>query len=163
MLPAAAAPTISPRLTVNFDFAWRYQDAVEPRFQQCTFEQGVNYGEGYIWTGATGSKEECCNACVNHDTCRAWDWDGRHCWVKDNSVAKKAEPGRWSGRLGSPWPANATIPTHAQPDFDDSGWAVVDAPHDYGRSRERTCQATGRRRRLESDESVDLPNNCSGW
>lgn len=163
MLPAAAAPTISPRLTVNFDFAWRYQDAVEPRFQQCTFEQGVNYGEGYIWTGATGSKEECCNACVNHDTCRAWDWDGRHCWVKDNSVAKKAEPGRWSGRLGSPWPANATIPTHAQPDFDDSGWAVVDAPHDYGRSRERTCQATGRRRRLESDESVDLTNNCSGW
>ena len=31
------------RLSVNFDFAWRFAQGVEPRLAQCTFEQGVNY------------------------------------------------------------------------------------------------------------------------
>ena len=34
-----------PRETVNFDFAWRFQRAVEPRYPQCAAaQQGVNYG-----------------------------------------------------------------------------------------------------------------------
>ena len=76
----AAIP--SARETVNFDFAWRFQQAAEPRYQQCTFEQNVNYGVGYIWSGVTATKEDCCNECVNRDTCRAWDWNGHFCWVK---------------------------------------------------------------------------------
>ena len=160
----------SPRSTINFDFAWRFQEAAEPRYQQCTFEQGVNYGVGYIWAGVVATKEDCCNECVNRETCRAWDWNGRYCWVKDNSAAKKTEAGRWSGRLGAPWPANATHPPQSQRDYDDSAWTVVDAPHDFGRSREPHCQATGRRQLVEATHAFDPPNNssdfvnnCSAW
>jgi hypothetical protein len=252
---ALAGP--SPRETVNFDFAWRFQRAAEPRYQQCEFEEGVNYGSGQIWAGATASKEECCNACANHETCRAWAWDGRECVVRDNSAASSVEvtcaagtklgggslyvanmsnvkdavrwckgsarcagftaqtqscssisgdneqtglqqydfhdswgvqhksaspgwaswivprpppPGHWSGRLGAPWPENATSPARADLNYDDSAWEVVDAPHDFGRTRMLHCQATGRRRRLESDSlssgpsgELDFANNCSGW
>ena len=66
---AVARPTLSePRRTVNFDFAWRYQPAMEPRYEQCTFEQNVSYAApdapGQVWTGIVESKEECCNQCV---------------------------------------------------------------------------------------------------
>ena len=29
----------------------------------------------------------CCNECANHDTCRAWDWNGRWCWLSENVTA----------------------------------------------------------------------------
>ena len=247
-----------PRETVNFDFAWRFQRAVEPRYPQCaSAQQGVNYGSGQIWAGATASKEECCNECANHETCRAWAWDGHECVVRDNDAESTAQvtcaartklgggsihvanltsvhaavlwcrassrcagftartpscnsvvveeeqappqqyefhdswgvqhrstspgwaswvvpspppPGHWSGRLSSPWPANATPPARSSVSYNDSAWEVVDAPHDFGRTRMLHCQATGRRRRLEfaglgSGPSVgpDFVNNCSGW
>eukprot|EP01051_Picozoa_sp_SAG22_P005575 SAG22_NODE_335_length_12071_cov_5.268771_9_plen_1174_part_00 len=173
--PAPIAATR--RETLNFDFSWRFQRAAEPRYEKCTFEPNVTYGTGDIWYGQTASKEECCNECSNRETCRSWYWNGRTCVAKDNSVGKKAAPGpnRWSGRLGAPWPATmpATVPAPASEDYRDNNWAVVDAPHDYGRSRMVHCQATGRRRRLEqggelppaSDNgtSIDFVNNCSGW
>ena len=89
--PRAPAVSAVPRETVNFDFAWRFQRAAEPRYQQCTFEQGINYGVGQIWAGVTASKEECCNECANHETCRAWAWDGRWCEVRDNAAATKVQ------------------------------------------------------------------------
>ena len=155
-----SAPAAAQRETLNFDYAWRFQRAVEPRYQQCTFDANVTYGEGEIWYGETATKEECCNECVNRETCRSWYWNGRWCVVKDNSVGTKPAPGRWSGRLGPPWPANATSPARAAKDFDDSGWEVVDAPHDYGRKRMLNCQNTGRRRLAQIDEP-DFVNNCS--
>ena len=52
-----------PREVVNFDFAWRYQPAVEPRYRQCVFEHNVSYadpgGDGQIWAGIVTSKEQC--------------------------------------------------------------------------------------------------------
>ena len=145
----------SPRTTIDFDFAWRYSRAVEPRFEQCTFEQNVNYGRHYIWSGNVASKEECCSECANRETCRAWDFNGKTCWVKDNSDTTKIAPGRWAGRLAGR--GNSTEPAQAQPSFDDSQWAVVDAPHDMGRSHESTCLAGGRR--LMHD-AVPVHNNC---
>jgi len=41
----------NPRISVNFDFAWRYMRGVDPRYKQCTYEQGRNYGQGNIWSG----------------------------------------------------------------------------------------------------------------
>jgi hypothetical protein len=256
-----AGPGPLPRETVNFDFAWGFQRAAEPRYQQCTFQQNVTYGTGQIWAGATASKEECCNECANHETCRAWAWDGHECLVRDNSAASSVEvtcaagyklgggslhianlssvqaavlwcrtsarcagftaqtsscnhsssasdeqepqdvlqyefhdswgvqhksvsagwvswvvptlppPGHWSGRLGAPWAENATSPARSTKDYNDSMWEVVDAPHDFGRTRMSHCQATGRRRRLEPaavgsaapDSQPDFVNNCSGW
>ena len=244
-----------PRETVNFDFAWRFQRAVEPRYPQCAAaQQGVNYGSGQIWAGATASKEECCNECANHETCRAWAWDGHECVVRDNSAESNAQvtcaagtklgggsihaanltsvqaavlwcrassrcagftahtpscsgsgggeeeqqyefhdswgvqhkstspgwaswvvprpppPGHWSGRLSPPWPVNATPPAQSSASYNDSAWEVVDAPHDFGRTRMLHCQATGRRRRLElaalgaaPSVGADFVNNCSGW
>ena len=62
LLPSSvpmALAHLAARQTVNFDFAWRYQPAAEPRYERsCTFEQNVNYGAGYFWTGVVGSKEE---------------------------------------------------------------------------------------------------------
>jgi hypothetical protein len=43
LLPYAVA--IAPREVVNFDFAWRYQAAVEPRYRQCVFEPNVSYAD----------------------------------------------------------------------------------------------------------------------
>jgi hypothetical protein len=173
LLLGAAAPSAAQRETVNFDFAWRFQRAAEPRYQQCTFEPNVTYGTGEIWYGPTASKEECCNECANRDTCRSWYWNGRTCVAKDNSVAGKPAPGRWSGRVGAPWPENATARPRAAEEYDDSSWEVVDAPHDHGRKRMLHCQATGRRRLQavgqqaragEADAAApDFANNCSGW
>ena len=73
-LTAAAA-----REVVNFDFAWRYSSGVEPRNAQCTYEQGVNYGRGYIWQGVTASYQECCNECANRPTCKYVD--GTNCFL----------------------------------------------------------------------------------
>eukprot|EP01051_Picozoa_sp_SAG22_P009089 SAG22_NODE_732_length_7583_cov_3.250134_1_plen_111_part_00 len=73
------------REMVNFDFAWRFHRAEEPCYHQCAFELGANFGTGQIWAGITASKEECCNECANHDTCRAWAWNGHSCVVRDNS------------------------------------------------------------------------------
>lgn len=161
-LPVPRRAAMSPRATVNFDFGWRFQPAQEPRYQQCSFEQGVNYGIGQISALVVPTKEQCCNECANHDTCRAWDWNGHWCWLKDNSVAKTPEAGRWSGRLGAPWPENASWPAQSQPEYNDADWEVVDAPHDFGRHRMLKCQATGRRQ-LASDwggNSTDFVNNC---
>ena len=163
---------VSPREVVNFDFAWRFSHALEPRVRECEFEQGVNYGEGYIWQGVTASYQECCNECANRQTCLAWDWSDsdRTCFVKDNAAAKKIEQGRWSGRLAAPWPVNDSTPAQAQHDFNDSAWEIVDTPHDYGRDRELRCLQGGRRRRsllqdadFASDGPVTFDHNCSGW
>ena len=145
------------RQVVNFDFAWRYSAAVDPRSLQCTYEQDVNYGKGYIWQGPTASFQECCNECANHQTCLAWDWDGNMCYIKDNSDAKVAEHGRWSGRLAPLW-SNLSIPAMAEPRFNDSAWELVDTPHDFGRGRELHCLGGGRRRLAGA-----FHNNCSGW
>ena len=48
-LVAVASSAAPPRETVNFDYAWRFQAAVEPRYEMCTFEQNMNYGVGQIW------------------------------------------------------------------------------------------------------------------
>ena len=81
-----AANAHAQREVVNFDFAWRYSAALEPRVQQCSqAQQGVNFGQGYIWQGRVGSYQECCNECANRQTCRAWDWHGGMCYVKDNA------------------------------------------------------------------------------
>ena len=161
-----------PRTTVNFDFAWRFQPAVEPRYQQCSFEQNVSYAapdaHGQLWAGIVSSKEICCNECANHDTCRAWDWNGRWCWLNNNSATAKTQaPGRWSGRLVAPWPAHSASPAQSHPEYDDSDWEVVDAPHDFGRHRMSNCQATGieLNRALSDradwgDNSTDFVNNC---
>jgi beta-galactosidase len=118
------------------------------------------------------SKEQCCNECANRETCRAWDWNGRWCWVKDSSGARKASVGRWSGRLGAAWQGpNQSTTSHPPPSrsargYDDSAWSVVDAPHDFGRTRMLHCQATGRRRRRRLEAVTAFPtfaNNCSGW
>ena len=100
--------TAATRQVLNFDFAWRYSPAVDPRALQCIYEQDVNYGKGYIWQGPTATYQECCNECANHQTCLAWDWNGHMCYVKDNSDAKVAERGRWSGRLAPLW-SNTSI------------------------------------------------------
>lgn len=167
---AMPARAVAAREIVNFDFAWRFEPAVEPRYEQCTFEQGVEYGTGQIWYGQTSSKEECCNECSNRETCRSWYWNGRWCVAKDNADSKKAAPGRWSGRLSAPWSANAA-PLRSTEKYNDSAWELVDAPHDFGRKRMLNCQADGRRRRLESETDVAsiadaepaFVNNCSGW
>jgi hypothetical protein len=164
---AAAATPMSMTLArevVNFDFAWRYMRGIEPRYQQCTFEQNVSYGVGAIWSGFMASdqpNQECCNECANRDECRAWETHGTHCFVKDNSDAKVLQDGRWSGRLGVPWPVNATEPAQAQLGFDDSLWKVVDAPHDMGASRVLHCERNGRR--LSAVDDATFHNNCSGW
>ena len=127
---------LAQRETINFDFAWRFAPATDPRYGQCTFEKDVNFGKGYIWTGDVASYQECCNECSNRETCLAWDWNGRTCWVKDNADSKAVEPGRWAGRLPSRWPDNTTVPAQAAPAYNDSAWELVDAPHDMGRSRQ---------------------------
>lgn len=146
VLRATGSPVVTPRTTVNYDYGWRFQEGTDRKYEECAFEYNVSYADpkqSQIWSGILGSKELCCNECANHDTCRAWDWNGRWCWLSENPTAKKAYPGRWSGKIGPDWPANATHPPHSQLSFDDSLWAVVDAPHDYGRKRVAHCQATG--------------------
>ena len=167
---AQANDDANPRTTVNFDFAWRFQRGIDPRNQQCTYEQGKNYGTGYIWAGATPSKEECCNECINRQMCVAWDWrtqgTGGLCWVKDNADGNNASDSRhWSGLMGTPWPVgNSSVPPPAQIAYDDSHWAVVDTPHDMGRNDERTCLQSGRRLLSQQQEGVpDFLHNCSGW
>ena len=68
---------VTARQVLNFDFAWRYAEGVEPRDSQCSYEQGVNYGRGYIWQGATASYQECCSECANRPTCK---------YVKDDTA-----------------------------------------------------------------------------
>ena len=154
---------MTPRKIYNFDFAWRFRQGVDPteRQAQCRVERGVDYGTGYIWFGNIGSAEECCNECANRDTCRAWSWNSFRCFAKDNATGKVMNPGRWSGLLGAPWPATAS-PPQVQRDFNDVTWAVVDAPHDMGRTREPRCDNSGRRQ-LGSSFLKPFKNNCSGW
>eukprot|EP00729_Bicosta_minor_P007835 gene7834-393_t len=181
---------IAARQTVNFDFGWRHTQSIEPRYGQCgaAMSQQYQWGQGYIWQGRTPSWEECCNECANRETCRAWDWNGRICYVKDNAEGPNPSQGRWAGKLELPWPAaNAsTIPPRAQVTFNDEGWGVVDAPHDMARSRQAECLGGGRRRRKRAEvaggggdavgdsavaaqEPITPPaitpfvNNCSGW
>ena len=145
------------RDTVNFDFAWRFSHATEPRYDQCSFEQNVNYGKGYIWQGSLDSKEECCNECANRETCRAWDWNGHTCFVKDNDDEKQVQVGKWSGRLAGR--SNSTEPAQSSVTFNDTAWAVVDTPHDMGLSQQAHCMQGGRR--LQTVGS--FAHNCTGW
>ena len=102
-----AQPAAFPRTTVNFDYAWRYQAGSDRKYeQQCAHpEFNVSYADpsspGQIWAGTLTSKELCCNECANHETCRAWDWNGQWCWLNENPTARKAAPGRWSGLMGT--------------------------------------------------------------
>ena len=159
---ATMAAATAPRTTVNFDYAWRYQPGGDRKYVEHypNPEFNVSFADpsapGQIWTGTLGSRELCCNECANHDTCRAWDWSGRWCWITENPTVRKASPGRWSGRMSPDWPGNATHPARSQLSFDDSAWTIVDAPHDYGRTHELHCQATGRRRRGFDQELPDL-------
>ena len=41
LLQLATLAQADVRETVNFDLAWRFRPAVEPRYQQCVFEQNV--------------------------------------------------------------------------------------------------------------------------
>ena len=125
-----------------------------------------NYGRGYIWTGWTATKEECCNECANRQMCLAWDWNGRICWVKDNNdVNATADSSHWSGRMLPPWPVdNSTLPGPARVEYDDSQWQLVDTPHDMGREREFSCLQSGRRGLRHTEEaSPEFLHNCSGW
>jgi hypothetical protein len=154
---------VAGREVVNFDFAWRFTQGNEPRYEQCKYEKDRNIGANYIWTGGTATKEECCNECANRDTCRAWDWNGRLCWVKDNTNGNKSDANHWSGVV-APWPTdNSTVPARAELGYDDSAWEAVDAPHDMGRGREMRCTRTGRRLLAAGDGPIHAYNNCSGW
>ena len=96
--------------------------------------------------------------------CRAWDWNGRICYVKDNGESKAIQGGRWSGRLGPR--DDSKVPPQSQLSFDDSKWEIVDAPHDMGRSsatndRQGHCLKGGRR--LQDLAEPEMHNNCTGW
>ena len=92
--------------------------------------------------------------------CRAWDWNGNTCYIKDNARGNTTDGRHWTGVLAPPWPTNvSTPPRRATAGYDDSSWTVVDAPHDMGRSSEMTCLGGGRRTRRD----LGVHDNCSGW
>jgi hypothetical protein len=161
-----SAPLVAGHDVVNFDFAWRFTQGIEPRYEQCKYEKDRNIGAKYMWTGHTATKEECCNECANRDTCRAWDWNGRQCWVKNNTDGNVTSANHWSGVVAS-WPTdNSTVPARAELDYDDASWEVVDAPHDMGKGREMRCLRNGRRLMAADEgnsETAPFINNCSGW
>jgi hypothetical protein len=130
---------------VNFDFAWRFslgEHGIPPHnVSQCTYEKGVNYGTGALWSGNVASEKECCAQCASRVDCVAWDFvipgtsDAQehgsvNCYIKDNGDTKVKNPARISGTFPSPSPGPAVEPAQSKAGYDDSKWAIVDAPHD---------------------------------
>lgn len=128
---AAAKMTGSKREIVNFDFSWRHRLGVDPK-KICASsppEEGRNYGTGGIRFPNASSPEVCCSKCAEQSWCRCWDFntENHDCWVKSSGCDTFVEnEERVSARIPSP-PAH---PKECDPDFDDSTWDVVDAPHD---------------------------------
>ena len=122
------------RERVNFDFSWRHllgnSTSAPPR--QCNSqEKGINYGTGGDKLANVVSAGDCCARCSQIAQCGCWDWNinNHDCWVKSkcNSSAQNSE--RVSGLLPA-LPTPSGPPAESSSDFDDSKWAVVDAPHD---------------------------------
>lgn len=123
-------------IRASLDKKWRVHrgDPNPPPPRKCTYEHGVNYGTGNIWSGNLNSAEECCAKCSSIRKCLAWDFviaknTGPNCYVKDNSKTKVNNTKRISGTL-PPVPPQP-VPPAATPSFDDSAWIQVDLPHDY--------------------------------
>ena len=103
-----------------------------PRAKNCTFESGVNWGTGGK-EYSVSSAGDCCDICAEDPTCGCWDLNpsAKQCWIKTN-CSQKVKADRISGRLPLPPspPGPADVPPQAYVNFNDSSWAIVDAPHD---------------------------------
>jgi hypothetical protein len=147
-LLALCVVAVAAREVVNFDFAWRHQlhelPPPSPRGNNCSNgEEGVMYGgeasgvsHRHVPTGW-----DCCQFCAADPSCGCWDVDVEKeiCYTKSSCNTKTKKAGHFSGILAgqTPVPAPTAAPTPggppppaALPGFDDSAWALVDAPHD---------------------------------
>lgn len=103
----------------------------------------------YGWCGACpgllpleqgyASVAACRAACCADSLCGAWQWvhqsDGRNCWSGSSCLDPQSGPAytNWTGaaRALPPDPPAPRAPRAATLGLDDSGWEVVDTPHDF--------------------------------
>jgi hypothetical protein len=140
-LLAYAAAT---RDVVNFNFGWRFAlgnpGAPASACNSSSFPVNLTDQHCLGFAGQAGitSAAACqASACSNGDA--AWQYctspkclptSGVACWTGTYDSCEPNKGGGWVGGSRTPGPAPSPPLLPAQPSYDDSGWQVVDAPHD---------------------------------
>ncbi|XP_065180029.1 beta-galactosidase BoGH2A-like [Sycon ciliatum] len=130
----------------TFDYGWRFQlgDASGSTNTTCPASEFPKNLTGVEISGLHRSDaqtlETCRGACCLDPTCEVWQWAGtpdEHqlgCWIGQMGPMHHNSP-RWQsgGRDISPGPRPTAPPATSGPTsrgYNDSSWALVDAPHD---------------------------------
>eukprot|EP00118_Oscarella_pearsei_P001518 m.7665 g.7665 ORF g.7665 m.7665 type:complete len:973 (+) comp19344_c0_seq1:163-3081(+) len=125
----------SPREVVNFDFAWKFHLGNPNPAQVCppnSFPKNLSLVEYLgLQKNQASTAELCMNACCLDPSCAIWQFDSNctdqscDCWMGQSSSC--INNSKWIGG-GRIVPAVSVGP--ASSGFNDSGWELVDAPHD---------------------------------
>ena len=125
----------SSRETINFDFAWRFQLGDEGSIVQCpesSFPRNLSTVQCHgLKSNTATNADDCRGVCCADIMCAIWQFGKEGCWIgqsNDRNNPSKA----WIGGERD-IPAKPPSPTTNGPssrNFDDSGWEVVDTPHD---------------------------------
>eukprot|EP01052_Picozoa_sp_SAG31_P022624 SAG31_NODE_1808_length_7230_cov_32.785835_7_plen_468_part_00 len=151
--PAAGAAFGPGRETVSFNFGWRFTSGdppgIPPACASADFENLTTDCAGTFYAplhSPADCMKACCPGSGYHPNCSVWSWcdakDPAHwkenvtcgCYLGDmktTSCPGKPSKIKWSGgRRTAPWPERSQS-AYADPDYDDSQWQLVDAPHDF--------------------------------
>ena len=146
-IAVSTATSESPvREVMNFDFAWRFRnfDVATSDFPGCsgTFTKMVdtNCGQnqrGSVLESSALTADECMAQCCLSPMCRLWLFsaDDGGCYLDRErelhcNVTAKGWVGGYREAPAPMQPMPASWLDKAKPDFDDSSWTGVDAPHD---------------------------------
>eukprot|EP00756_Hemistasia_phaeocysticola_P057300 Hpha_TRINITY_DN33924_c0_g1::TRINITY_DN33924_c0_g1_i1::g.69339::m.69339/K01190/lacZ; beta-galactosidase len=131
------------RESINFDLAWRQLRGPSPEppfacpanaFSNASFIRcnGLHFN-------AAPTADTCANACCMDTKCAVWQWEdpaskGGGCWMGVPSTFPcDVDQPTWIGGNRTvpapPLPINPQSPSNAS--YDDSSWAMVNAPHDF--------------------------------
>ena len=86
------------------------------------------------------SPAACAAACCPDLDCRVWQWSkaSQPCWGGLPSSRCLPGAGGFTGAARAPVPGDE-VPVPATTGFDDSGWDLVDTPHDFVIDGEVEC------------------------
>lgn len=143
VLWASNAAAESSREQVLFSYGWRFRMGVPPvNCSPDTFPQnlsgvecmGLKAMHGDPDASAAACRDACCGAGA---ACAIWQWSaapapGGGCWAgQSTDCSHNSNAWVGGGRDVPPPGPNSTTPPEGQSGYDDSSWALVDAPHDF--------------------------------
>ncbi len=116
---------------VNFDFGWRFsKENGEVHCDNTAFPQNLSKVECLgLQSNDAKSAADCLDACCGQFMCLIWQYsESKGCWIGQSKDC--AHPNNdWVGG-GRNSSAKPLTPKQAAKDYNDSGWEIIDVPHD---------------------------------